>query len=222
MTVDRGRLVRSVAAGAGMIAIAFASIALTPNAARADRRAYPIDLPGGTRLYLYTEGGSDFPTDHKLEIWQETNGLLTCSTTQGLPLGHYTPAEGDSGLQRVWITCEGRSWAPDTRLLPPAEPSTPPPPTPTTSPSPSATPSSDPSAQPTEPSAQPSEGITLAPPAPDATAAVKPELITIGHDAAQRVGSPTASRGFGTGFLLVATLAAGVGLERARQRTRAR
>lgn len=100
----------------GWILPAILALVLVPSIATANGRATAVDLPSGERYYVYAHGG-EFPTGHAIEIWQESNGLLACGIGEGVPVGHATgPGEKSSGLQVAATTCDGRSYAPDTRI----------------------------------------------------------------------------------------------------------
>lgn len=98
-----------------IVAAATAATLAVPGGAQASGRAYAFDGPDGGRYYVYAHGG-EFPTGHALEIWQESNGLAKCSIPAGLPVGHATTGEGQSGLQVAPVKCNNVNYPADTRV----------------------------------------------------------------------------------------------------------
>lgn len=100
-----------------LLVAALAAALAAPIGAHANERAYPYDGPDGERYYLYAHGGA-FPTGHGLQLWRETNGLVgKCSIPEGLPVGHASSGEGQSGLQVTAGKCNNVPYPADTRIL---------------------------------------------------------------------------------------------------------
>lgn len=214
---------------AAVIAVAVGVTAITASPLRANPRAWPVDLPNGERYYFFAVGGS-FPDGHKLEIWKETNGLLLCSIPESPPIGHATEPSGQSGLQITPVTCDGASYAADSRVVPPPEeppaPSPSPPSVPTTEPlvpaSPAAGGSGPARGGPGEVSLAPPLAAPVTPAAVDTVTPAKPAVVTIG-EVVPADAAPVANRSFGgllTGVGAVGLLALGTQLEQLRLRRR--
>lgn len=110
------------ALGLGIAAIL--AVTLVSSIAGADERAQTVAAPDGSTYYVYTYGGPNFPTDHTMSIWQETNGKgASCAKIhEGGPAydhklaGQPAPATF-SGLQITAGNCGG-AYAADTKLSP--------------------------------------------------------------------------------------------------------